>query len=85
MYTFIIISELGESESTYPPTTLPSWMCLPLLAGSDCTELEAMAIPTSDTSSHNMKKEAILSNLHHRFKKDQIYVSHYFCFSIIFF
>jgi hypothetical protein len=50
-------------------------MCLPLVAGSDCTELEAMAIPTSDTSSHNMKKEALLSNLHHRFKKDQIYVS----------
>ena len=50
-------------------------MCLPLVAGSDCTEIEAMAIPTSDTSSHNMKKEALLSNLHHRFKKDHIYVS----------
>ena len=50
-------------------------MCLPLVAGSDCTELEAMAIPSSDTSSHHTKKEALLSNLHQRFKKDQIYVS----------
>ena len=66
--------ECGDTESAYP-TTLPNWMCLPLVPGSDCTELEAMAIPTSDTSSHNMKKEALLSNLHHRFKKDQIYVS----------
>ena len=50
-------------------------MCSPVVAGSDCTELEAMAIPSSDTSTHQMKKEALLSNLHHRFKKDQIYVS----------
>ena len=72
----IHFSEFDDSERSknYAPS-LPSWMCSPVVAGSDCTELEAMAIPSSDTSTHQMKKEALLSNLHHRFKKDQIYVS----------
>ena len=72
----IHFSEFDDTERSknYAPS-LPSWMCSPVVAGSDCTELEAMAIPSSDTSTHQMKKEALLSNLHHRFKKDQIYVS----------
>ena len=72
----IHFSEFDDTERSknYAPS-LPSWMCSPVVAGSDCTELEAMAIPSSDSSTHQMKKEALLSNLHHRFKKDQIYVS----------
>jgi hypothetical protein len=42
---------------------------------ADATELEAMALPSSDTGSIAIKEEALLANFHQRFKKDQIYVS----------
>ena len=59
----IHFSEFDDTERSknYAPS-LPSWMCSPVVAGSDCTELEAMAIPSSDSSTHQMKKEALLED-----------------------
>ena len=57
------------------PPVLPLWMRQGEGAGSDCVELEAMAIPSA---SRALKLEAMLNNLHQRFKKDYVYVSNFY-------
>ena len=58
------------------PLVLPAWIQASGVGKgvgvSDCVDLEVVAIPSS---SKLIKQEAILNNLHQRFKKDFIYVS----------
>ena len=56
-------------------TSLPGWLSQPPVGVADATELEAMALPSSDANSIALKEEALLANFHQRFKKDYIYVS----------
>jgi hypothetical protein len=46
-----------------------------MVGAADATELEAMALPSSDPAAIASKEEALLTNFHQRFKKDFVYVS----------
>ena len=71
---------LGCASSCPSSTSLPSWLSQSQVGAADSTELESMALPSSDTNSIAIKEEALLHNFHIRFKKDFIYVRQSFLF-----